>query len=245
MIFLFEGLDELPFSLLTSNHSLLLAVLEGYLPQVTSVVTSRLWAVQQLLDNFGSQHLRLVEILGFTQKDIFIYISHSFSEEEKPEFLEYLHSHPQLESIMHIPLNAASIVQIYKQFKRSQQAVPQTLTQLYKALVKSLLLRYMKSIPEFSDYQLTDLRALPEPIKSHFQQLCLLAFMSFTKLTVQITFSDSEADLYGSLHRHWHHCHPQLPPLHHPGVPGSLPSLKRVRPSAEVVLRGSSRRPPI
>ena len=100
---------------------------------------------------------------------------------------------------MHIPLNAASIVQIYKQFKHSQQAVPQTLTQLYTALVKSLLLRYMKSIPEFSDYQLTDLQALPEPIKSHLQQLCLLAFMSFTKLTVQVTFSDSEAALYGCL----------------------------------------------
>ena len=199
VIFLFEGLDELPSSFLTSDHSLLLAVLEGYLPCVTTVVTSRPWAVQQLLENVGNQHFRLVEILGFTKKDIFKYISHSFSEEEKPEFLEYLHSHPQLESIMHIPLNAASIVQIYKQFKRSQQAVPQTLTQLYTALVRSLLLRYMKSIPEFSDYQLTDLQALPEPIKSHFQQLCLLAFMSFTKLTVQVTFSDSEAALYGCL----------------------------------------------
>ena len=57
----------------------------------------------------------------------------------------------------------------------------------------------MKSIPEFSDYHLTDLQALPEPIKSHFQHLCLLAFMSFTKLTVQVTFSDSEAALYGCL----------------------------------------------
>ena len=199
VIFLFEGLDELPSSLLTSDHSLLLEILEGYLPRVATVVTSRPWAVQQLLENVGNQHLRLAEILGFTKKDIFIYISHSFSDIEKPEFLEYLHSHPQLESIMHIPLNAASIVQIYKQFKRSQQAVPQTLTQLYTALVKSLLLRYMKSIPEFSDYHLTDLQALPEPIKSHFQQLCLLAFMSFTKLTVQVTFSDSEAALYGCL----------------------------------------------
>ena len=199
VVFFFEGLDELPSSLLTSAHSLLLKILEGYLPQAITVVTSRPWAVQQLLEIVGNQHLRLVEILGFTKKDIFEYISNSFSDVEMPEFLEYLHSHPQLESIMHIPLNAASIVQIYKQFKRSQQDVPQTLTQLYTALVKSLLLRYMKSIPEFSDYQLTDLRALPEPIKSHFQQLCLLAFMSFTKLTVQVTFSDSEAALYGCL----------------------------------------------
>ena len=51
------SVNELPFSLLTSDHFLLLEILEGYLPQVTSVVTSRPWAVQQLLENFGNQHL--------------------------------------------------------------------------------------------------------------------------------------------------------------------------------------------
>ena len=74
--------NELPFSPLTSDHfQLLLAVLEGYRPQVTSVVTSRPWAVQQLLENVGIQHLCLVDILGFTKKDIFKYLSQSFSEE--------------------------------------------------------------------------------------------------------------------------------------------------------------------
>ena len=47
--------NELPFSPLTSdNFQLLLEILEGYRPQVTSVVTSRPWAVQQLLENFES-----------------------------------------------------------------------------------------------------------------------------------------------------------------------------------------------
>ena len=113
--------------------------------------------------------------------------------------MDYLHSHPQLESIMHIPLNAAAIVQIYKQFKRSQQSAPQTLTQLYTALVRSLLLRYMKSLPEFKNYQLKDLETLPEPIKTHFQHVCRLAFMSFTKLPVQVAFTNQEAALYGCL----------------------------------------------
>ena len=62
--------NELPFSPLTtcSDHFLLLEILEGYLPQVTSVVTSRPWAVQQLLENVGNQHFCLIEILGFTKK---------------------------------------------------------------------------------------------------------------------------------------------------------------------------------
>ena len=151
--------------------------------------------MQKLVESCGEQIAQLVKILGFTKEDIMRYISYAFDEEEKAEFLGYLHSHPQLESIMHIPLNAAFVVQIYKEFKRSQQAVPHTLTQLYTALVKGLLLRHLKS--SMPDFQLINMDSLPEPTQSQFQQLCQLAFMSFTKLTVQVTFTDSEAAMYG------------------------------------------------
>ena len=200
VIILFEGLDELPSSLLRNDHSLLNEILGGFLPEVTAVITSRPWAIQKLayVGRFG-QFTRLVEILGFTKEDVLRFVSYAFDSEEKDKFLEYLHSHPQLESIMHIPLNAASIVEIYKQFKRAHKAIPQTLTQLYTALVKSLLLRYMTSIPEFSENRLEDLNSLPELIRNQFQQLCLLAFMSFTKVNVQVTFTNSETALYGCL----------------------------------------------
>ena len=84
-----------------------------------------------------------MEILGFTKEDISRYVS---SDEEKKNFTEYLHTHPQLEAIMHIPLNAAFVVQIYKECKCYKQAIPHTMTQLYSVLVQGLLLRYMKSI---------------------------------------------------------------------------------------------------
>ena len=197
VILLFEGLDELP-SFMLAEDSLLLEILQGFsLPKVTLVVTSRPWAVQTLIKKCGDQISRRMEILGFTKEDISRYVSNAFSEEEKKDFMEYLHTHPQLEAIMHIPLNAAFVVQIYKECKRSKQAIPQTMTQLYLALVQALLLRYMKSIPEFSELKIVDLKSLPEPIKTGFEQLCILAFMSFTKLTVQVTFTDSEAALYG------------------------------------------------
>ena len=199
VLLLFEGLDELPSSLLAED-SLLLEILQGFsLPEVTLVVTSRPWAVQTLIEKCGDQISRRVEILGFTKEDISRYVSNAFSEEGKKDIVEYLYTHPQLEAIMHIPLNAAFVVQIYKECKRSQQAIPQTMTQLYSTLVQGLLLRYMKSIPEFSELKIVDLKSLPEPIKTSFEQLCLLAFMSFTKLTVQVTFTDSESALYGCL----------------------------------------------
>ena len=199
VLLLFEGLDELPSSLL-GEDSLLLEILQGLsLPEVTLVVTSRHCAVQTLIEKCGDQILRRVEILGFTKEDISRYVSNAFCEEEKNDIMEYLYTHPQLEAIMHIPLNAAFVVQIYKECKRSKQAIPQTMTQLYSALVQGLLLRYMKSIPEFSNFKLIDFQSLPEPFETSFRQLCLLAFMSFTKLTVQVTFTDSEAALYGCL----------------------------------------------
>ena len=199
VLLLFEGLDELPSTLL-GEDSLLLEILQGLsLPEVTLVVTSRPWAVQTLIEKCGDQISRRVEILGFTKEDISRYVSNAFSEEKNKDFTEYLYTHPQLEAIMHIPLNAAFVVQIYKECKRSKQAIPQTMTQLYSALVQGLLLRYMKSIPEFSNFKLIDFQSLPEPFETSFQQLCLLAFMSFTKLTVQVTFTDSEAALYGCL----------------------------------------------
>ena len=199
VLLLFEGLDELPCSLL-GEDSLLLEIMQGLsLPEVTLVVTSRPWAVQTLIEKCGDQISRRVEILGFTKEDISRYVSNAFCEEEKNDIMEYLHTHPQLEAIMHIPLNAAFVVQIYKECKRSQQAIPQTMTQLYSTLVQGLLLRHMKSIPEFSNFKLIDFKSLPEPFETSFRQLCLLAFMSFTKHTVQVTFTDSESALYGCL----------------------------------------------
>ena len=199
VLFLFEGLDELP-SFMLAEDSLLLEILQGFsLPKVTCVVTSRPWAVQTLIEKCGDQISHRVEILGFTKEDISRYVSNAFCEEEKKDITEYLYTHPQLEAIMHIPLNAAFVIQIYKECKSSKQAIPQTMTQLYSTLVQALLLRYTKSIPELSELKIVDLKSLPEPIKTGFEQLCILAFMSFTKLTVQVTFTDSEAALYGCL----------------------------------------------
>ncbi len=196
LIFL-EGIDELPVSCLADGTPLSNLLQGESLPEVTILATSRPWAVKILEEKCGNQISRQVEILGFTREDILKYVSHAFTEEEEQtEFLQYLQSQPQLESIMHIPLNAEFVVQIYKQFHRSRQTIPNTLTQLYTALVEGLLLRYMKSNPDYKQLGSLSLESLPEPVKTHFQQLCLLAFMSFTKLTVQVTFTDSEAALY-------------------------------------------------
>ena len=103
VLFLIEGLDELPLSCLAEGE-VLSNLLQGLsLPEVTFIVTTRPWAEQILAEKCGEQITRRVEILGFTTEDIWRYVSHAFGDkEERVEFSKYLRSHPQLESIMHM-----------------------------------------------------------------------------------------------------------------------------------------------
>ena len=198
ILFLIEGLDELPVSCLT-NNTLFSKMLTGdLLPKATILVTTRPWAVHLLTEKFGDQISNLVEILGFENEDILRYASYAFAE-QNTEFVQHLHSHPQLESVMHIPLNAAIVVKIYKQLRSSQQAFPLTLTQLYTALIKGLLIHYLNLASVSSEPKLESLNDLPGPMKTDFKQLCLLAFSGFTKTGVQLSFTHSEIASYQCL----------------------------------------------
>lgn len=193
VIFIFEGLDELP-SHYFDEESLLLELFRGVLPQLTIVVTSRPWAAQKLADLTNNQITRQVDIIGFLKEDIYEYIKYSFEDKNSVEFKRYFSTHPQLEMIMYSPLNCAFVVQIYKDFTQNQskEEFPRTLTQLYTALVKRFILQFMKTIPELSHASFVDLQRLPMPVYAFFEQICYMAFMSFNRASVQVTFSDTE-----------------------------------------------------
>ncbi len=194
VLFFFEGLDELP-SHYFSKESLLLEIFRGALPQLTIVVTSRPWAAQQLVDLTNNQVTRRVDIIGFLKEDIYDYVVHSFGKgKDLKEFMQYFRTHPQLEMIMYSPLNCAFVVQIYKDFKQSQtkEDFPHTLTQLYTALVHRFVLQFMRNMPEFAFTKFVNLEKLPDPVNFFFYHLCCTAFMSFTRVSVQVAFSDAD-----------------------------------------------------
>ena len=194
VLFIFEGIDELPSSVLSDDNSVLMGLLQGVLlPDVTIIVTSRPWAVQSLIEKCGEQISQYIEILGFTAEDIMHYISHSFSDDEQKEIQQYVLSQPHFLNIMYVPLNSAIVVQIYKQRKRTQQSVPKTMTQLYTALIQSLILRNVKSsFPEYKNLKLSALDTLPEPLLKQFHQLCKVAFAGFTSASTQVVFNESD-----------------------------------------------------
>ena len=194
---IFEAIDELPsaIDMISKDDNSLLTIHGTQLPEATLIITSRPWATKTLLETCKEQISRQVEILGFTREDISRYITTAFCDSKQcAEFEEYISLHPHMQTMMYIPLNAAIMIQVYKSYKYSDNPLPQTMTQLYSALVRVLILRYMKNHPHFkqASTKLENLSELPLPIRDQFHCVCELAYTGLTKPQVQVIFPESE-----------------------------------------------------
>ena len=121
---------------------------------------------------------RIFEILGFTDEQMSLYIKSVLSENETRDFEEYLKSHPQIRAGMYIPLNSAIVVTVYEERRASGCAMPTTLTELYPSLILTLLLRYLRGLPEYETglKHLQTFEDLPQPISAKFYKVCELAY---------------------------------------------------------------------
>ena len=150
VLFVLDGFDELPAEK-RSKFSFWMKLINGeVLMRATVMVTSRPWAIKPLLElKYSSTRIsQHVEIVGFDNDSIKDYIMKAFEDCTKQKsFCEYLTRYPQIQSIMYVPLNCATVVWLFK-LSGSTNPAPKTITQLYKELVKTLLRRYMDSHPE-------------------------------------------------------------------------------------------------
>ena len=191
VLFILDGFDELPSSLRCDG--LLINIITGHdLPKSTVIVTSRPSATADFLSSSDLQVQKHVEILGFTQECVEKYASSVFSSEPEmlSDFLTYISasSSPAINSLMYIPLNAAIVVNIYRNSRRTGCPIPKTLTQLYTRLCLIILQRYLK---DRSDHiPLNKFTDLPEEYLRHFLKLSELAFEGFKENEV-IFYSDA------------------------------------------------------
>ena len=146
ILFILDGFDELPKPLQSKGFFLSL-IMGTVLPQSTVLVTSRPSATCHLLVSCRPQIQRHVEVIGFTQESIEAYASSVFSPESEmfKKFKAYISAsyNPAINSLMYVPLNAAIIVEIYRDTK-SDDFLPHTLTELYTQLCVTILNRYLK-----------------------------------------------------------------------------------------------------
>ena len=146
ILFILDGFDELPKQL--QQKGFLLNLIKGrVLPESTVLVTSRPSATGELLTSCRPQIQKHVEVLGFTQQSVHAYASSIFSSEPEnlERFIAYISAsnNPAINSLMYVPLNAAIVVEIFRDCK-SEKLLPHTLTELYTQLCLTILNRYLK-----------------------------------------------------------------------------------------------------
>ena len=154
------GYDELSSHLQTS--SIFADIIKGeVLPKVTVLVSSRPSANQNLHELCQSQKCQFIEVIGFDKDEIQQYVDGALKDnmELRDQLMSYLEHYPHIHGLMYVPLNCAIIVQIFREQMKNKSQPPQTHTEVYQLLIKTVLRRHEKKLATPPDDKST--RAVP------------------------------------------------------------------------------------
>ena len=198
VLLLFEEYDELPEELRTENSIFLDIITGRELPEATVLITSRPWASEFLHWECKSRISQHIEILGFTKANIQSYLESTTAND--PSLLaglkKYISCYPHINSLMYIPLNCAIVVEVYRNSRKDETLVPKTMTELYSALVRSLLLRHLLDHPVYGKTRRWRVRSFSDLPQDVYQQLCELGRIAYEGILhdQQVIFSDLPED---------------------------------------------------
>jgi len=177
-LIILEGLDEIALEC-QQNDQFFEELINSKLLQYSKImITSRPHACQKLLKKAN----KIIEILGFGDKEITEFVQDSFSSIQSSEFLQQLEEHPQLYSLCHVPISLAMIIDIFKEMK----SLPSTLTELYYRFIVMMLVRESKKVilslvvsPIDSAEEKILRQTLPDIPKEKSRNMFLLSKMAF------------------------------------------------------------------
>ena len=200
LMMIFDGYDELSNDQ-QSEFSLVQQILSNrVLEKATIVVTSRPNATRSLPNKFRQRqtlHQHIV-IVGFNETDIQTYIT--LACKDNIQMLESLHSYlssrPFILSVMYNPLHCTIVAELYIQYWLSGETklTPNTLTELYTALVLHLLRR---SLPLNQSSDIEELTDLPTHVYNNLIQLAELAATGLETLPSQYVYKKVPCDTLG------------------------------------------------
>ena len=163
----------------------------GYtLPECSIIVTSRPNASNMLRTCATS----ILQISEFDSLKIEEFVDKSLDEDKAIRFLEILEEKPELHALCHLPLNVTIAVHLYR---TSDNELPSTRTELYKALVNTQLSRHWQSRTSDGDGAMeidisNVMELLPKEMAITFKALCKLAYVglkegrsSFDQVTIK------------------------------------------------------------
>ena len=176
VLLLFEGYDELPEELRTTNSIFLDVITGEELPEATVLITSRPWA-SEFLHRECKRHIsQHIEILGFTKANIQFYLKSTIPND--PSLLaglkKYISCYPHINSMMYIPLYCVFVVKVYQNSRRDEGLVPKTMTELYFSLIRDLLRCHYND-----DLEVHSFNDLSKDAPDIYQQLCTLGKIAY------------------------------------------------------------------
>ena len=194
---LLDGWDELPEEL-RKEDSFFLDLIQGQvLPDATVLVTSRPHASEIIVTECKDCIFQHIQVAGFTEENVQAFISSSVGDDSKLlEGLQtYVSSYPHIKSMMYNPLNAAIVVEVYRNSYKEKSAISKTMTELYSSLIRSLLLRYMKEHPVLGKRQ-RNIDLLSDFPRYMYKQFCEVSKVAYKGITnhQQVIFTDLPND---------------------------------------------------
>ena len=133
-----------------------------------------------------------MEILGSTEDTITAYVASILDPKQLPAFNTYLSTAPSIRQLMYIPLHSGIIVELYRMRKHSDKPFPTNKTALYKALVDTILTRYLANHPTYKDkdVDIDKFTDLSDDIYYTFKDITKLAYESIS--LQQLIFKDHD-----------------------------------------------------
>lgn len=179
VMLILDGLDQVPLS--PSHSPLLLEILQGkVIPQAALLVTTRTDAAPYLLSLCKRRVDRLTELVGFTRDEVEQHAESVLGYDSSllSGFHEYISANPVICNTLHVPLNTAIAVEVYKEARSSGDPCSKSLTQLYQELTKHLLCYHLLLQGAVAnEYELpTELEKLPMKAYNQFASLTKQAF---------------------------------------------------------------------
>jgi len=194
--FIVEGFDELPLKL--QKESIFINLVKK-LSNSLVVYTSRPVGTEKLRKQVVCKR---IEIIGFKPEQIQEYIETTLIELTKQDhsnehagkkkasnLLELIKSNILVGRLVHIPIYLAIITHIFYQ----RQSLPSSRTELYRSLLLSIFLRYLREKKQDGTESLESFDELSNVETRYFYNICNLAFQGLQKS--KVTFNTRDIQL--------------------------------------------------
>ena len=188
VLFILEGLDELPTSFREDKNSVFMKLIRGrLLPSCTVIVTTRPWASGSIPTEGRSRIDQYIEIVGFTKENIFSFIDSVIEEGMRRSVYDYVNSNPHILSAMYNPLCAHIVLCVYMEYSQERgHSIPHTMTELYLSYTNIILNGHIPST-DCSRREL-EFNNLPQSLQKDFDCICQLAYEGIMKQDQELVF---------------------------------------------------------